>query len=124
MRFFHLGSKPRKPAYATAAGGRYDGRPLLILLENYVQAAIGCLPPDKEDLVGSITRRIFGGGPDWQATLRQTLNLQATLDEELRSMWDDSQRRAAEAGRPLSPADFARMVADENFGPLIEPAEP
>lgn len=121
MGLFDFFRRPRKPSYATAMGGRYAGRPLLILLENYVLGAIGRLPPDKEELTASITRRIFGDGPDWRATLRTTLHLEASMDESLRQMWDDHQKRAQEAGATLTPEDFARSVADENFAHLIEP---
>jgi hypothetical protein len=38
---------------------RYAGRPLLILLENYVLSCIGQLPVDKEAGLLSITQRVF-----------------------------------------------------------------
>src|SRR5262245_46002539 len=48
MGLFDFFRTRSKPAYAQAVSGRYDGRPLLILLENYVLSAIGCLAPEKE----------------------------------------------------------------------------
>jgi hypothetical protein len=101
--------------------GRYDGRPLLILLENYVMSAIDSLAPDKEQLAVSTTQRVFGGGTDWRSTLRATLHLSDTLDDALRNMWAANQERARQAGVTLSPEEFARMVADENFAHLISP---
>jgi hypothetical protein len=44
---------------------RYKGRPLLIILENYVLDCIGELPPDKQALARSTVQRVFGGGDDW-----------------------------------------------------------
>ncbi|MGV3659698.1 MAG: hypothetical protein ACO1TE_05930 [Prosthecobacter sp.] len=112
---------PTVPAYATALEGRYAGRPLLILLENYVLSTIGCLAAEKEQLNASITKRIFGGGDDWRATLRGTLRLEASIDDDLRQMWGAYQQNARTAGRTPVPEDFARRVADENFAHLIEP---
>lgn len=114
--FFRPRREPAKPAYATALGGRYEGRPLLILLENYVLAAIGHLPPDKDKLNASITQRIFGGGDNWRATLRDVLHLEASPDEEMRDLWTTAQSQTPTP----NPVDFARRMVDENFAHLIE----
>lgn len=112
---------PAVPAYAKVMEGRYAGRPLLILLENYILSTIGHLTPEKEAINASITQRIFGGGEDWRGTLRGTLRLEATVDEDLCRMWGEQQAAARDAGAAAVPEDFARRVADENFAHLIEP---
>jgi hypothetical protein len=122
MGLFDFFRRSPKPSLATAAGGRYAGRPLLILLENYVLSAIGSLAPDKDQLVASITQRIFGGGTDWRTTLRTTLQLGDSLDESLRRMWAENQQQAQQAGVTLSPEEFARMIADQNFAHLLTAA--
>jgi len=99
---------------------RYAGRPLLILLENYVLSCIGQLPADKEAGLLSVTQRVFGGGDDWKATMRSTLQLGGSLDESLRQMWTTNQERARQANVTLTPEDFARMIVDQNFGHLID----
>lgn len=101
---------------------RYHGRPFLILLENYVLSAIGSLVPDKEVLAAAATQRVCGGSDDWRSTLRDTLHLGDSLDESLRQMWATNQQRAQQAGLTLSPEDFARMIADQNFAHLIDPS--
>ena len=54
---------------AKAEPERYRGRPLLILLENYVLDSIGELPPEKQQGVAHIVAQVFGGGenksPRW-----------------------------------------------------------
>jgi hypothetical protein len=122
MGLFDFFRRSPKPSLATAAGGRYVGRPLLILLENYVLSAIGSLAPDKDQLVASITQRMFGGGTDWCTTLRTTLQLGDSLDESLRRMWAENQQHAQQAGVALSPEEFARMIADQNFAHLLTAA--
>lgn len=121
MGLFDFLHRSPKPSLATAAGGRYHGRPLLILLENYVLATLGALAPDKEQLVTSITQRIFGGGADWRETLRTTLHLGESLDDSLRQMWADQQQQAQQGGVTLAPEEFARRFADQNFAHLISP---
>jgi hypothetical protein len=101
---------------------RYEGRPLLLLVENYVLSAIGFLAPDSEQKVASVTQRVFGGGADWRSTVRSTLRLGDSLDQGLLQMWAKNQKIAKDAGVTLSPEDFARMVADTNFAHLIPPA--
>ena len=100
------------------AAGRYEGRPLLIVLENYVLAAIGALPRERERGTSKVVQRLLGGGPDWMATVRARLALDASLDMELRTLWSKNQRIAKGNGDELSPAAFARLVADENFAAL------
>ena len=111
----------RKKSEPSIPTDRYKGRPLLILLENYVMSVIGSLAPDKEQLAASATQRVFGGGTDWRSTLRTTLHLDDSLDESLRQMWTTNQERAQQASVTLSPEDFARMVADQNFAQLFDP---
>ncbi len=101
--------------------GRYAGRPLLILLENYVLSCIGQLPTNKEGGLVAAVQRVWGGGEDWKATMRSTLQLGESIDDSLRKMWATNKERAKQANVILSPEEFARMVVDENFNHLIEP---
>ena len=99
---------------------RYAGRPLLILLESYVLSCIGQLSTDKETGLLSVTQHVYGGGDDWKATLRATLQLGDSLDESLRQMWSTNQERARQANVTLTAPDFARMIVDQNFAHLIQ----
>jgi hypothetical protein len=99
---------------------RYKGKPLLILLENYVLDCIGCLPKDKVPTITNIIQKVYGGGDDWKETLRSTLHLDNTLDENLRQMWVRNQEIARQTNQLLLPEDFARMVVDQNFSSLVD----
>jgi hypothetical protein len=80
-----FGKKQASPSHPS--GDRYRGKPLLILLENYVLSCIGCLPPEKATALISVVQRVYGGGDDWKATLRSTLHLGDALDENVKQMW-------------------------------------
>lgn len=106
---------------AEAEPERYRGRPLLILLENYVLAAIGELPAERSAGVGATVQRMWGGGEDWMRTLRRQLDLDDALDASLRGMWARNQQIARDNKTELHPIQFAKMVADSNFAHLISP---
>jgi len=99
---------------------RYEGRPLLMLLESYVLAAIGELPAERSAGVGAIVRKMWGGDEDWMRTLRRELELEDAMDEGLRTLWGRNRAIAAQNGVELSPLEFARGVADANFAPLLD----
>ena len=54
----------KKEQPAPLNSDRYKGKPLLILLENYVLDCIGCMPKDKVQAITTLTQRVYGGGDD------------------------------------------------------------
>jgi hypothetical protein len=106
---------------AEAEPDRYQGKPLLIILENYILDCIGALEPDRQELVRGVVQRSFGGGDDWKQTIRSMLQIDGNLDEQLRLMWEQNQEAAQVSGIELHPVQFAKMVADQNFADLIDP---
>ena len=115
----------KKPAdnaslpFVEAEPNRYAGRPLLIVLENYVLDCIGELPPDKQGSARSVVQRVWAGGEDWKATVRAQLHLEPSVEEALRGMWSRNQELAKQHDEPLHPIQFAKMVVDQNFAHLI-----
>lgn len=115
-------NKPREKAplpSVEAEPERYVGRPLLIVLENYVLDCIGALSPDRQALARSVVQRVWGGGDDWKATVRRQLHLESGMDEALRGMWSRNQELAKQHNQQLHPIQFAKMVIDQNFAHLI-----
>lgn len=102
-----------------AEPARYAGRPLLIVLENYVLDCIGELPPEKQAVARSIVQRVWGGDDDWKATVRVQLRLEPSLDESLQGMWSRNQEVAKQHNQSLHPIQFAKMIVDQNFAQLI-----
>lgn len=99
---------------------RYQGKPLLIVLENYVLHTVGALDPERYQAMQQIVQRVFGGGADWKQTIRNALRLQESLDEELRALWQKDRESNRAQGLVLHPAQFAEMVVDKNFAPLLK----
>ena len=98
---------------------RYVGRPLFILIENYVLSVLGQLDADANERIEKVVRRVYGGGVDWRCTLRTQLDLMPTVDESIRGMWKRNCEIALQRGEPLLPVQFAKMFADANFGDLV-----
>jgi hypothetical protein len=112
-------SKKQESQSQGAKSERYDKKPLLILLENYVLDCLGQLSPEKTLKMTAVVQRVYGGGEDWKATLRSTLHLEESLDDNVRRLWIRNQEIAAQANEHLPPEDFARMIVDQNFAELV-----
>jgi hypothetical protein len=96
-----ISKSKEQPAFPNA--DRYNGKPLLILLENYVLDCIGYLPKEKVPAITSMIQRVYGGGDDWKATMRSTLHLEDSLDESIRQTWIRNQDLARQAQKSLLP---------------------
>lgn len=109
---------------ADAEPERYKGRPLLIILENYIMDCIGALAPEAQQRVQASVQRVFGGDPDWKRTVRGVLNLEESFDVQVQQMWQRNQQIAAANKATLHPVQFAKMLCDQNFADLINPIDP
>ena len=92
---------------------RYRGKPMLILLENYALDVIRKLPPDKQNGLAAITRKVWGGGDDWRATIRAQMEWDGRIDAEILDNWREFQAAAAKQGQPPNELIFAQTFADE-----------
>ena len=52
--------------------------------------------------------------------MRDGLDLDDSLDDEFKSLWETSKARFQAAGKVAVPLEFARAVVDENFASLID----
>jgi hypothetical protein len=91
---------------------RYHGRPILIIVENYVLSAIGELDADKQQAMAGVVRHTWGGDDDWLGTVREQLRWERSIDETIRRNWRDYQDAARAQGVSGSAAEFALMFAD------------
>src|SRR5262249_14410700 len=104
---------------ADAEPERYQGRPLVLVLENYVLDCIGELAPERAEKVAAVVQQVFGGDGDWKQTIRTQLRIADSLDHSLREMWVRNQEIARENAYDLHPVQFAKMVVDKNFASQI-----
>jgi hypothetical protein len=99
---------------------RYEGRPLILILDNYVLDCIGELPSDKKALIITIVQKVFGGGTDWKKTVRDVLQLSGSIEDDIRSLWIENQQIAVQNNSELHPVQFAKMIVDDNFAEFID----
>jgi hypothetical protein len=97
---------------------RYEGKPLLRLLECYVLDSIGELSVGERSKLERMTpklKALYGADGDWRDILCQVMHFPATLDDNIRSLWVRNRELAAQHGEELLAEDFARMIVDENL---------
>ena len=99
---------------------RYEGRPLILILDNYILDCIGELPSDKQTLITTIVQKVFGGGTDWKKTVREVLQMSESIEADIRSLWIQNREIAAKNKAELHPVQFAKMIVDDNFAEFID----
>lgn len=89
---------------------RYDGKPLLRLIELYVQHVIGELSARDAQLLAQMTpmlQKTYSLDGDWHAIIASVMKLSASFEGQLEREWE----RARAAG--LDAEAFSRAVADK-----------
>ena len=98
---------------------RYDGKPLLRLLELYVLHALGELPQAEQESLERLAPKlqsIYGGNGQWHEALEAGVRMPADMSPVIREMWAKNLEIAQAKNVPaLSPQKFAEMFVDENL---------
>jgi len=98
---------------------RYDGKPLLRLLELYILNAIDELPlPEQEGLnrLAPKLQAVYGGKGQWYEAIEKAVRMPADMPQVIRDMWAKNLEIArANHVPPLTPQKFAEMFVDENL---------
>jgi len=98
---------------------RYDGKPLLRLLELYVLKALGELPILEQETLDRMAPKlqaVYGGNGTWHGALEAAVQMPADMPQQIRGMWDQNLEVArANNVPPLSAQKFAEMFVDENL---------
>lgn len=99
---------------------RYNGKPLLRLLELYVLHVLGDLSPDAlEDLeaMGPYLGKTFDREGEWHEIIAAEMEFPANMPDLIVEMWDRNQKIALENNVELSPQQFTEMFVDQNLVP-------
>ena len=100
---------------------RYEGKPLLRLLDAYVLWAIGALPEEQEAVFQQMTPKLRQtwnrAGEEWHAVVASEMHFPPTMPTLIREAWEKNQAIAAANKVTLPATSFAYMFVDANFHP-------
>ena len=97
---------------------RYQGKPLLIFLENLVLHSIGQLGQEQYaqlDSMEEFLHEVYHCEGDWVTILKAELRLPADFEEQVRAVWNRNCALAERQGLKIDPVDFARAFVDAHF---------
>jgi hypothetical protein len=97
---------------------RYQGKPLLRLIELYIIDAIGALTPNDAKNLEAMTPKllqIYGATGDWRSAVAKAMHFPESMPEDIRKLWNKNQEIAKQNGATLSAESFAMMFVDANI---------
>src|SRR5690349_11458899 len=97
---------------------RYQGKPLLRLLECYVLWAIDRLPEPEAKRLTEMTPKlqsVYRVQGNWQQVIAASVQLPHNMPELIRDLWSRNTEIARKNGRTLTPQHFAEMFVDQNL---------
>lgn len=97
---------------------RYDGKPLLRLIELFVIDAIGELQPSDAAALEAMTpnlQQVYKTTGDWRAAISTAMAFPESMPDAIHGMWTRNQQIAAQNGVTLSAEEFAVMFVDSNI---------
>jgi len=98
---------------------RYDGKPLLRLLELYILHAIDELPPAEQEGLNRLAPKlqaVYGGNGQWHEAIEAAVRMPADMPQVIRDMWAKNLEIAKANNVPaLSAQQFAELFVDENL---------
>jgi|SRR5919108_2176103 hypothetical protein len=102
----------------TTFNQRYQGKPLLRLLECYVLWAIGQLPETDANTLQEMTPKlqaVYRTQGDWQQVIASAVNLPPNMPDLIRDVWAKNTEIARKSGVTLTPQQFAEVFVDQNL---------
>ena len=98
---------------------RYNGKPLLRLLELYILHVLGELPAAEQETLNRLAPKlqtVYGGNGAWDEAVAAAVHMPADMPQAIREMWDKNLEIAKANNVPaLTPQKFAEMFVDENL---------
>ena len=98
---------------------RYNGKPLLRLLELYILHVLGELPAAEQETLNRLAPKlqtVYGGNGAWHEAVGAAVHMPAEMPQFIRDMWEKNLEIArANNVPPLTVQKFAEMFVDENL---------
>lgn len=97
---------------------RYEGKPLLRLLECYVLAAIDQLDDGQRGTLQKMEPRlsaIYNRSGTWLEIIRDEMKFPESLPTKIREVWENNLARMRASGVAIDPNEFAMTFVDQNF---------
>ncbi|MEM6867289.1 MAG: hypothetical protein AAF528_02795 [Cyanobacteria bacterium P01_C01_bin.121] len=97
---------------------RYEGKPLLRLLECYVLFSIGELPDSNRKKLNEMTPKlsaVYKHSGTWTEILEKQMNFPEQMQTEIDKVWKKNTLLAEKEGKILDPEHFAQSFVDRNF---------
>jgi hypothetical protein len=97
---------------------RYEGKPLLRLIECYVLRAINALSEEQNGALEELTpylQKTYNRTGSWHEIIAAQMEFPSDLPERIRGMWSRNQEIAKRVGDVLEPEQFAQMFVDSNI---------
>lgn len=97
---------------------RYEGKPLLRLLECYVLAAIDQLDDAQRAALERMEAKlsaIYNRSGTWLEIIRDEMEFPESLPVKIREVWENNLARLRANGQPIDPNEFAVAFVDQNF---------
>lgn len=98
--------------------GRYDGKPLVRLMECYVLNAIEQL--NDSDLANlkklePKLREVYSVDGDWENIVETVMRIHSDIKLKIKNIWEKNSNIAEKNNDVLEPQRFAEMFVDANF---------
>ncbi|WP_444957927.1 hypothetical protein [Microbulbifer sp. ZKSA002] len=97
---------------------RYEGKPLLRLLELYVLDAIGSLDAKDEALLQQMAPKLsqtYGVEGSWKEIIQSVMELPDNMQSLISDMWHRNKEIAKQNSTDLQAEHFAMMFVDQNL---------
>ncbi len=101
---------------------RYDGRPFLRLVDSYFLDVIGQLGDAGRlglERIEPKLREVYNCPGSWQEIVREQLDFDVGIDDQVRIIWSGYLAAASAAGRSVSPNEFVEEFVSVNFPDFI-----
>jgi hypothetical protein len=97
---------------------RYQGKPLLRLLECYVLHTIGELPDETKAKLENMSFKlseVYGHSGNWNEIIEKTMSFSEETKEQIIQIWNKNVAIAKDADEYLEPEHFCQLFVDQNF---------